>query len=85
MRSATNNLKQLGLAFANYESANNCLPSGRLIWTRPAVAHSALRFQVERLLDAYPQAEDFLARPAVDRQAFNSHHCGGQTRTKLFS
>jgi prepilin-type N-terminal cleavage/methylation domain-containing protein/prepilin-type processing-associated H-X9-DG protein len=24
----TNNLKQLGLAIANYESANNCLPSG---------------------------------------------------------
>jgi prepilin-type N-terminal cleavage/methylation domain-containing protein len=23
-----NNLKQLGLAFANYESANNCLPIG---------------------------------------------------------
>jgi serine/threonine protein kinase len=35
---------------------------------------AALRFQVERLLDAHPQAKDFLAQPAVDRQAFNSHH-----------
>ncbi len=31
---------------------------------------AALRHQVERLLDAHPQAKDFLARPAVDRDDF---------------
>ena len=36
-------------------------------------ADAALRLRVERLLDAHPQAKDFLAQPAVDRQAFNSH------------
>jgi hypothetical protein len=34
---------------------------------------AALRLQVERLLDAHPQAKDFLAQPAVDRRQFNSH------------
>jgi prepilin-type N-terminal cleavage/methylation domain-containing protein len=29
----TNNLKQLGLAFANYESANNCYPSADIFGT----------------------------------------------------
>jgi len=33
----------------------------------------ALRLRVERLLDAHPQALDFLAQPAVDRHQFNSH------------
>ena len=34
---------------------------------------AALRLRVERLLDAHPQAKDFLAQPAVDRPDFNSH------------
>ena len=34
---------------------------------------AALRLQVQRLLDAHPQAKDFLAQPAVDRRQFNSH------------
>ena len=34
---------------------------------------AALRLRVERLLDAHPQAKDFLAQPAVDRHEFNSH------------
>jgi serine/threonine protein kinase/formylglycine-generating enzyme required for sulfatase activity len=33
---------------------------------------AALRLQVERLLDAYPQAKDFLAQPAVDRHEYDS-------------
>ena len=32
--------------------------------------NAKLRSRVERLLDAYPQAQDFLAQPAVDRDAF---------------
>ena len=32
----------------------------------------ALRLRVERLLDAHPKAEDFLAQPAVDRREFDS-------------
>jgi len=32
----------------------------------------ALRLRVERLLDAYPQAKDFLAQPAVDRHEYDS-------------
>jgi eukaryotic-like serine/threonine-protein kinase len=36
-------------------------------------ADAALRRQVERLLEAHPQAKDFLAQPAVDRRQFNSH------------
>ena len=35
---------------------------------------AALRLQVERLLEAHPQAKDFLAQPAVDRDEFDSHH-----------
>ena len=34
---------------------------------------AGLRLQVERLLDAHPQAKDFLAEPTVDRHRFNSH------------
>ena len=34
---------------------------------------AALRLRVERLLDAYPHAQDFLAQSAVDRQAFHAH------------
>jgi len=34
---------------------------------------SALRRRVEKLLASHPQAMDFLAQPAVDRQRFNSH------------
>ncbi len=34
---------------------------------------AALRLRVERLLDAHPQAKDFLAQPAVDRPDFDSH------------
>ena len=33
---------------------------------------AALRFQVERLLEAHPQAMDFLAQPAVDRDELDS-------------
>jgi hypothetical protein len=33
---------------------------------------AALRLRVERLLDAHPQAKDFLAEPAVDRGQFDS-------------
>ena len=33
---------------------------------------AALRLQVQRLLDAHPQAKDFLSHPAVDRGRFDS-------------
>ena len=36
-------------------------------------ADAALRLRVEQLLDAYPQAQDFLAQPAVDRDDFEAH------------
>ena len=39
-------------------------------------ADAALRLRVERLLEAHPQAMDFLAQPAVDRDDFDSHACG---------
>ena len=39
---------------------------------------SALRLRVERLLDAYPQAQDFLAQPAVDRDDFEAHDGAGK-------
>jgi hypothetical protein len=32
---------------------------------------AALRERVERLLDSHPQAKDFLARPAVDRDDYD--------------
>lgn len=35
---------------------------------------AALRLRVERLLEAHPQAMDFLAQPAIDRQEVNAHH-----------
>jgi serine/threonine protein kinase len=38
---------------------------------------TALRLRVERLLDANSQADDFLARPAVDRDAFTVDGPGG--------
>ena len=34
---------------------------------------AGLRLRAERLLDAHPQAKDFLAQPAVDRHRFNLH------------
>ena len=37
-------------------------------------ADAALRFQVERLLEAHPQAQDFLAQPAVDREEIDARH-----------
>jgi hypothetical protein len=46
---------------------------------------SALRLRVEQLLDAHPQAEDFLARPAVDRQAFNLRRQKGDIPFRPFS
>ena len=45
---------------------------------------SALRLRVERLLDAYPQAQDFLAQPAVDRDDFEAHD-GAEEPTNLDS
>ena len=39
---------------------------------------SALRLRLERLLDAYPQAQDFLAQPAVDRDDFEAHDGAGK-------
>ena len=39
---------------------------------------AALRLQVERLLDAHPQAMDFLAQPAVDRDDFEAHDGAGK-------
>ena len=33
----------------------------------------ALRRQVERLLEAYPEAKDFLAEPAIDREDLDAH------------
>ena len=38
---------------------------------RACGSDAALRRRVERLLDAHPQAEDFLAEPAVDRDDFD--------------
>ena len=43
-------------------------------------ADAALRFQVERLLEAHPQAKDFLAQPAVDRDEFDAHHAAERRR-----
>ena len=40
---------------------------------RACGADAALRLRVERLLEAHPQAQDFLAEPAVDRDQFNLH------------
>ena len=37
-------------------------------------ADAALRLRVERLLEAHPQAMDFLAQPAVDRDEFDPRH-----------
>src|SRR4051794_21229057 len=37
-------------------------------------ADAALRFQVERLLEAHPQAQGFLAQPAVDREEIDARH-----------
>ncbi len=42
-------------------------------------ADRALRFQVERLLKAHPQAEAFLARPAVDRDEIDARHAAGHS------
>jgi serine/threonine protein kinase/Leucine-rich repeat (LRR) protein len=42
-------------------------------------ADSALRFQVERLLVALPQAMGFLAQPAVDRDEIDARHAAEQT------
>ncbi len=39
---------------------------------------STLRLRVERLLDAHPQALDFLAQPAVDRDDFEAHDGAGR-------
>jgi len=36
-------------------------------------ADTALRLRVEKLLESHPQALDFLAQPAVDRQQFSSN------------
>ena len=38
-------------------------------------ADAALRLRVERLLDAHPQAKDFLAEPAVDRDRVRPTRC----------
>ena len=56
--------------------------SGRIIWIEACGGDDALRLQVERLLDAHPQAEDFLARPAVDREQFDSD-AAADDRTSL--
>jgi eukaryotic-like serine/threonine-protein kinase len=39
---------------------------------------SSLRLRVERLLAAHPQAKDFLAQPAVDRQGFDSRDAANE-------
>jgi serine/threonine protein kinase/Leucine-rich repeat (LRR) protein len=44
-------------------------------------ADSALRFQVERLLDAHPQAKGFLAHPAVDRKEIDGRHATEYVRS----
>ena len=55
----------------------------RVSSTHEAGGDAALRLQVERLLEAHPQAMDFLAQPAVDRDEFDARHATEDRRVLL--
>ena len=76
----TNNLKQLGLAIANYESANNCLPIGRsssALNGMPARLHeSRLRQQLPEHALVRPDAAVYRAGAALQRLQRLDRHRG---------
>ena len=64
-----NNLKQLGLAMANYESTNGCFPQGSF-WIQPASLglRLAARLEPQRRALAVHRAEPDLQRVQLERE-----------------